>query len=212
MASLVVPAVLASDIDSYERDLETALIVSDRLQIDITDGVFAPSLTINLEQAHWPDGAEVDLHLMLQKPEEQYQVAMSLRPSLIIIHVEADGDLVMIINEIQSAGIKAGVALLPGSKVSTYSEIIAIVDHVLIFSGTLGSYGGQTDMEVLSKVPEIHEINPSAEIGIDGGVNIENIAEIAEAGIDVCNVGSAIQQSDDPEEAYATLVREAQEG
>ena len=84
--------------------------------------------------------------------------------------------------------------------------LIESADHVLIFSGDLGHFGGHADLAMLRKVADVKAIHPGVEIGWDGGANADNVAELAAGGIDVINVGGAIQRADDPQSAYDTLV------
>jgi ribulose-phosphate 3-epimerase len=109
------------------------------------------------------------------------------------------------IDHLHRHGIEVGLALLPRTKVEDVAPALAVIDHVLIFSGNLGYHGGQADLDLLGKARKVRELNPKIEIGWDGGVNDQNAREIAEAGVDVLNVGGFIQGSENPQKAYATL-------
>jgi ribulose-phosphate 3-epimerase len=80
-----------------------------------------------------------------------------------------------------------------------------LFDHVLLFGGSLGHQGGKADLSVIKKVQKLRNDYPDIEIGWDGGVNEENIAEIVNAGVDIVNVGSYLKQAEDPKKAYAKL-------
>jgi len=112
------------------------------------------------------------------------------------------------VNQIKAAGIKAGIALLKTTVPSTLADVIRLVDHVLIFSGDLGKNGGTASLMQLEKVRLVKAINPAAEIGWDGGVNIENAYTLAQGNVNVLNAGSAISTAADPAEAYAALTKE----
>jgi ribulose-phosphate 3-epimerase len=86
--------------------------------------------------------------------------------------------------------------------------MIKAADHILIFSGDLGHYGGTASLMQLEKIRLVKAINPNAEIGWDGGANIDNAFTLAQGGVDVLNVGGAIGNAEDPASVYATLVRE----
>lgn len=204
--STICPTVLASEPHAYREQIEKATSLSSRVQIDVMDGEFAPSKSINLIQVWWPEGTNADIHLMYVRPVEHLETLISLRPSLVIFHAEAEGDLVKALLHLQKLGIKAGVALLRETTVDSVRELIEIADHVLIFSGDLGHFGGQADLTQLEKVPVIKAINPTIEIGWDGGANESNARQLATGGVDVINVGSAIQRADDPQTAYDTLI------
>lgn len=203
--SLICPTVLASEPHAYREQLERVAPIASRLQIDFMDGEFAPSRSISLAQAWWPDTTVADIHLMYQRPLEHIETLVSLHPSMVIIHAEADGDLAGMMEHLQGLGIKAGVALLQDTSVESVKNLIEIADHVLVFAGKLGSFGGEADLVLLAKVDEIHAIKPGVEIGWDGGANETNVAQLSTGGIDVINVGGAIQRAVDPIEAYQHL-------
>src|SRR5690606_36219400 len=98
-----------------------------------------------------------------------------------------------------------GVALLKDTPASAIEPYIDQIEHVLVFSGDLGYYGGKADLALLSKVTELKKMKPSLEIGWDGGINDHNASELVKGGVDVLNVGGFIQKATDPEDAYAIL-------
>ncbi len=133
---------------------------------------------------------------------------IALKPHLITFHVETGVNLLPIMEQVKAAGIKAGIALLKPTVPSTVSAMVQAADHVMIFSGDLGHYGGSASMMQLEKVRLIKAINPNVEIGWDGGVSSDNAYTLTQGGVDVLNVGGAIAKADDPANTYATLVRE----
>lgn len=203
--SVICPTVLAAESHEYREQINKIQGFAERIQIDLMDGVFAPSLSISPIQAWWPDGIVADIHMMFLRPLEHVETLVSLRPNLVIIHAEAEGNLLGLMQHFKQCGIKAGVALLKETSVETAKLLIAEADHVLLFSGDLGSFGGTASLDVLDKVAQVREIHPGVEIGWDGGANQSNIVQLVSGGIDVINVGSAIQQAADPKAAYDTL-------
>lgn len=208
----VTPAVLAESPQAYEHDLQLAVSLSSRIQIDLVDGEFAENKTINLVQAHWPQSVRADIHLMYHHPESQLETVLATRPHLFIVHAEAEGlDLpafMRIAEALRPHDIRLGLALLAPTQVETVRPLLAYADHVLVFTGELGHYGGVLDSSCLDKISEIKALYPDMEVGVDGGINDETIATVLAAGADVCNVGSFLQRADDPQAAYATLTRE----
>ena len=203
--SEICPTVTEYDAAGYAAQVELLASFASRVQIDLTDGIFAKPKTVSLNQVYWPSEWTVDLHLMFVSPAQWTEMIVSLKPSLVIIHAEAEGDLSAFIAHIQKFGIRVGVALLPDTSVEKVEELLSAVDHCLIFGGSLGSQGGTADLSQLSKVAEIRAINSNIEIGWDGGANAENVAEIASAGVDVINVGSAIKNAKNPAEIFQKL-------
>ena len=203
---IICPTVLATNPDDYREQLEKIATLGKRIQIDLADGDFAPNKTINIIQAYWPADVTADLHIMFRKPLKELETIISLKPTLVILHAEAEGDLLAMFAHLKQLGIKVGVALLKDSSPENYADLIAEVDHVLLFSGDLGHFGGTADLGVLDKVSKIKAINPDAEIGWDGGVNDQNVKALADGGVDVLNVGGFIQKAEKPEAAYNELL------
>jgi len=201
----IAPTVTASNPHTYREQLERAAGFASRVHIDYADGDFAPTKLVRPVQSWLPDRCVVDLHVMYRRPENEIEQLVSLHPSLIILHAEADGNIVGLLREINGAGIKSGVALLQNSQPEEYANEIEEAEHVLIFGGHLGYHGGEADLSVLDKISRIKDINPNSEIGWDGGVNDQNAGRLVSAGVDVLNVGSFIQKSEDPKAAYAII-------
>lgn len=205
----IAPAVLAETPEDYRHDLELAVSLSDRIQVDLADGKFASNLTINLPQVYWPSDVRADIHIMYENPLEHLPTLIAMSPHLVIFHAESEGvdysSLVSAAKELGGAGIKTGLALLPDTDTDSVSDSLEILDHVLIFTGELGHYGGEMRPDCLGKIAEAKHINPSLEAGVDGGINDSNAAQVVAAGADVLNVGGFLQNADDPGDAYAKL-------
>ena len=202
--SIICPTVLAAETHGFRDQMERVAPLAPRLQIDLGDGEFTTQ-SVSPAQVWFPENLAVDIHFMFQRPLEHIETLVSLKPSMVIIHAEASGDLRGMMEHLQGLGIQAGIALLPSTSVESTRSLIEVADHVLIFAGHLGSFGGNADMTQLDKVAEIKRLNSTVEIGWDGGANASNVARLASGGIDVINVGSAIQRADDPIASYQYL-------
>ncbi len=205
--SVVVPALLGQTKEELDALWLRVQPFANRVHIDMMDGQFAPGSSATPVDLSWSQGWEVDIHLMYQQPIAQLAAisAMAPKPSLVIFHSEAEGDLIEFAKGLQAAGIKAGIALMRPTVPSDKTELIEAVDHVLIFSGDLGKYGGKANMLQLEKVQLIRKINPEAEIGWDGGATIDNAYTLALGGVDVINVGNTLAAAADPAEVYRKL-------
>ena len=181
---------------------------AQRVHVDVCDGEFAPSFTVGAAQVWWPQEWTVDIHAMVARPSEHLETLISLKPHLIIFHAEVQEDIVPVLQHVKQFGIKAGVALLRSTVPSTVKAAIEAADHVMIFSGELGKYGGTASLMQLEKVRLIRMIHQDVEIGWDGGANVENAYSLAQGGVDVLNVGGVIAKSDDPQATYTALVNE----
>lgn len=206
--AVVAPTILTETLDDYKTSIDRLTPFAKRIHIDISDGEFAPNFLLGEAQLYWPKEWEVDIHAMVSRPSEHLAQLIALKPSLIIFHAEIEEDRAALIGQIKAAGIKAGVALLKTTVPSTVAEIITLADHVMIFSGDLGKIGGTASLMQLEKIRLIKAINPAAEIGWDGGVNVENAYTLSQGNVNVLNVGSAITTAKDPAEMYAALTKE----
>lgn len=205
MAVSICPAILTDDPAVYKLQVEQSLDYAHRLHIDLSDGVFAPQRLIPIDDVWWPGGVRADLHVMYQRPFDHVEALVALAPQLIIVHAEAEGDFLKFADTLHAHGIETGVALLPETPVNAIQPALPLIDHVLIFSGKLGHFGGHADLDLLGKARQLKEIKPTLEIGWDGGVNDQNAAELAHGGVDVLNAGGYLHGKD-PANAYAKLV------
>jgi len=201
----VCPAILAPTPQAYQKQMELVDGFAPRLHVDLADGLFAPVRTVTLDQIWWRGDRLVNLHVMYKYPFHYVRTLFALRPAMIIVHAEAEGRFLDFAAFAHRYGIEVGVALLPRTPVDAIAPALGVIDHVLIFSGDLGHFGGHTNMQLVNKVHQLRQLKPQLEIGWDGGVNEQNALELARNGVDVLDVGGAIQRAPDPMAAYAKL-------
>lgn len=206
--SVVVPTIMAETAEQLQEAIARNQQFARRVHIDISDGEFAPTFLLNEAQLTWPSGWEVDIHAMVARPSEHIAQLIQLKPSLVILHAEAQEDIVPHLQALKQAGIKAGVGLLKTTVPATVEAAIKEADHVMIFSGDLGKFGGTASMMQLEKVRLVKRIKPDVEIGWDGGVKVENAYTLTQGNVDVLNVGGAISKSEDPAGTYNQIVKE----
>ena len=204
MAKVAV-TITATDPAQYAAQIDRIKSFVKRVHVDIADGVFAPNKLVGPSQAYGIDGAELDVHLMVQFPESQFENVLALEPNLVILHFESEGDLASLIDRFKEVGIKVGLALLADTTVEQAKILLVRVDHILVFTGKLGFQGGQFDAACLDKIQAAKSLNPNIEVGVDGGINQSTAHFAIEAGADVLNTGSFIHGSPDPEAAYIGL-------
>lgn len=204
--SIVCPTVTAFDTHEYRAQVERVVPFAKRIHIDLMDGVLAPTKSPDLSQIWLPENIECDVHIMYKRPQDYLEELTILRPSLVIVQAESDCDIPKFAADLRAEGIKVGISVLQDTRIGDVSYLFPHVQHLLIFSGDLGHFGGRADLALLNKVDEAKKIRKSLEIGWDGGISAENCQVLAEASVDVLNVGGAIQKSATPQEAYATMV------
>jgi ribulose-phosphate 3-epimerase len=207
MKPSICPTVTAENAHTYRAQIERVAAFAPRIHIDVSDGVLAPTKLLELDKVWWPGGVRADIHVMLEDPFAHVALYRALGPQMVIVHAEAEGDFVEFAETMHRHGIETGVALLQDTSVDMIVPAIALIDHVLIFSGKLGYFGGTADLGLLEKVRQLRALKPTLEIGWDGGINADNIRALADGGVDVLNVGGFIQRAPDGQAAYDQLSR-----
>lgn len=203
--AVICPTVTANEPHEYRAQMERVAHFAERVHIDLADGVFTPNKLIDLRHVWWPAGMIADIHLMYQAPKPYLKELIKLAPHMVIIQAEAAGSFYEIARPLKAAGIKVGVALLATTPVKKIEGALGDIDHVLIFSGDLGHFGGHADTSLLSKVHQITKHHKQIEIGWDGGINEQNVSRLVTGGIDVLNTGGAVQRAENPAQAFRSL-------
>jgi len=206
--SIIAPAITVETPEALAEAIQRIEAFAMRVHVDISDGEFAPTFLLGEDMLTWPANWQVDVHAMVMRPSEHIARLIALRPSMIIFHAEITEDKMVLIDQIKQAGIRVGVALLRTTVPSTVADIIQAVDHVMIFSGELGEYGGTASLMQLEKVRLIKNINDKVEIGWDGGVSLENAYTLSKGGVDVLNSGGSIAEAENPAGMYNALTKE----
>jgi ribulose-phosphate 3-epimerase len=201
----IAPSILSADFLNLERSINTVLEDADMLHIDVMDGHFVPNISIGLpivKAIHSKFTLPLDVHLMITNPDEYIDDFAKAGANLLTVHYEVCNHLNRTINHIQSLGLKACVSLNPHTPIHLLNDTVEYLDGVLIMSVNPG-FGGQKFID--NSIRRIHElfklknrINPSMSIAVDGGINVDNVKKVIEAGADIIVAGSAIFKSNDP--------------
>lgn len=205
MSVTICPTVMTDDPTIYSAQMEEIATYATRVHIDLGDGIFTRKLT-DVQEVWWPGGMRADLHVMFQEPFLHIAALKALSPQLVIVHAEADGDFMAFARELHRHGIEAGVSLLRETSVEAIIPALELIDHVLIFAGTLGQNTGSegVSLDVLKKAKQLRNLKPQLEIGWDGGANDTNARQLMEGGIDVINCGGYLH-GDDPSAAWRKI-------
>lgn len=199
----IVPALLTDKREDFKRMVEACAKFTDYIQIDIMDGEFVSSRSINkqdLSEVTIPIGNEA--HLMVNDPCSWIEVFKNHGADRIIFHYEINKDYLEVIKKIKKAGLSAGIAVNPSTKIEDFKFLVKEVEVVLFMSVIPGFYGASFNQEVLDKIKQFKIEYPSKCAGIDGGIKFSNLKEVKASGVDYICVGSAILQNDNPPQAY----------
>lgn len=210
---IVSPSLLSADFGYLAKELEMLdKSEAEYLHIDVMDGVFVPNISFAFPVMKCIDRLSdkiLDVHLMIVEPHKYIDEVKKCGGDIMTVHYEACTHIHRTIQQIKDAGMKAGVALNPGTPVCLLSEIIADLDMVCIMSVNPG-YSGQKFIEnAVNKVREAKELivkkGSKALIQVDGGINVETGKLVADAGADIVVAGSYVFSSPDPIEAVRLL-------
>jgi len=182
------------------------------LHVDVMDGHFVPNISIGVPvvaSLRKATRLPLDVHLMIENPELYIQAFAEAGADMISVHQEATPHLNRALCMIKEHGCQPGAVINPGTPVSTLSEVLGIVDHILVMSVNPG-FGGQKFIPgALGKIRELKRIresyNHSFRIEVDGGVGPENIAELVRAGAEILVAGTSIFHTPDAAEAVRSL-------
>ena len=209
----IAPSILSADfLKLGEEILAVEKGGADYIHIDVMDGHFVPNITIGpliVEAIRPITKLPLDVHLMIENPDQYIEAFAKAGADYITVHVEACRHLHRTIQKIKSFGIKAGVVLNPATPVESIQHVIGDIDMVLLMSVNPG-FGGQTFIpEVLPKIRKVKEMaeqkGVNLEIEIDGGVNPETAKQCMEAGANVLVAGSAIYNQPDYAKAISLI-------
>jgi len=215
----IAPSILAANFARLEdaiRAVEQG--GADVLHVDVMDGHFVPNISIGIpvvESLSKATRLPLDVHLMIERPEEYIEEFVRAGAGRVLIHEEATVHLDRALGLIREFGAQAGAVINPATPVAMLAEVLNKVDTVLVMSVNPG-FGGQKFIPgALEKIRQLNQwrarYNGAFRIEVDGGVDAENVAELAQAGANTFVAGTSIFHTPDPAAATRQLRKLATE-
>jgi ribulose-phosphate 3-epimerase len=215
----IAPSILSADFANLQDEIKAVEDAKvDYIHIDVMDGHFVPNITIGppiVNAVRRVTTLPLDVHLMIESPENFIPAFAKAGSDIITVHIETCKHLHRTIQRIKELGIKAGISLNPSTPLKLLDHILEDVDLVLIMSVNPGFSGQEFIKSSLRKVEGLRKRLDTeglkAELEIDGGIKVLNIAEASRAGADVFVAGSAIFGSEDYKGTIEAMRREISE-
>lgn len=211
------PSILSADFTRLAKELKDIEEAgADYVHIDVMDGHFVPNITIGpfiVEAVKKATKLPLDVHLMIEAPEKYIADFASAGSDIITVHAEATVHLHKVVQMIKEKGLKAGISINPATPVCNLANVIEDVDLVLIMSVNPGFSGQGFIRSSLRKIAAVRKMMDerrlSAELEVDGGIKVDNIAEVSKAGADVFVSGSGVFGSGDYKKTIEAMRKEA---
>ena len=206
MNKYLAPSILSANFYNLENDFK---VLKDEkikyLHLDVMDGMFVPNISLGIPviesiKKNTKDDFILDTHLMVERPERYITNFKKAGSDILTIHQEATQDFCEVMAIIKDQGMKAGICVNPETDIKKIDECLPIADLVLVMSVHPG-FGGQKFIEdSLSKISYLQEMRSKNNyhylIEMDGGINIDNVRKVCEAGVDIIVAGSAVFKDD----------------
>ena len=211
--NLIAPSILSADGARLGEEIAAVEKAgADWLHVDVMDGHFVPNITIGpaiILSLRKTTGLPFDVHLMIENPDSYIESFAQAGADIITVHVEAAHHLHRTINLIKKLGKKAGVSLNPATPLTLVEEILPDIDLLLIMTVNPGFGGQQFIQNMLPKITKAANLLSALPnkplLEVDGGVNLQNIKAIAQAGAQVLVAGNAVFNTTDYNKTIAEL-------
>lgn len=203
MAVELIPSVLATTTPQLRRRLQVAQRLSPVIHVDLMDGRFVRRRSVSLRS--WQRQAlrsRLEIHAMVKDVSAIMDDLLKLQPRRVYVHVELGRRLRPIMAALRSHHVRIGVAINPGTATSAVVPYLAAADTILVMSVHPGRYGAPFLPRMVQRIAQLHRRYPTKTIACDGGMNVETIPRVIQAGAQRIIVGSDVVLNRHPQLAW----------
>lgn len=202
----LVPAILSKTRAEFQEKINLLRELTNEVHLDVTDGEFVPNETVAIEKiSPLPQDFTYYIHLMVKRPIKVVDKFLAQNPKAIFFHIEAESHPQELIEKIKNQGSLGGLVLNPETKVKKIESFLENTNMVLVMTVNPGASGQKFNPVPLEKVRELKKLKPDLLMAVDGGVNRENILQIAASGADFIFSASAVFKDNKVRENIETL-------
>ena len=214
------PSILSADFSRLGGEVQAVEKAgADYIHVDVMDGHFVPNITIGpmiVESLRKMTSLPLDVHLMIQNPDEFLTAFVEAGAGILTVHVEACPHLHRALTEIKKRGARAGVSLNPATPLCLIEPALEYADLVLVMTVNPGFGGQEFIPAMLPKIKQLRSLIDrkgwNLELEVDGGIKVDNIGAVAKAGADVFVSGSGIFKTSDYGKTITTMREEIKKG